>query len=73
MRKRFFFPLFMLFVFFPIIVFLLSYTRFFNNQVRDLLTSIVDNSTNARLHLGEIHGSVFGSFTIDGAALLYHD
>ncbi len=63
----------MLFVFFPIIVFLLSYTRFFNNQVRDLLTSIVDDGTNARLHLGEIHGSVFGSFTIDGAALLYHD
>ncbi len=70
MRKRFFIPLFVLFVFFPLIVFLVSFTRFFNNGVRDLLTSLVDDGTNAQLHLGEIHGSVFGSFTIDGAALL---
>lgn len=72
MRKRVFFPLFVLFVFFPLIVYLLSYTRFFNDEVRKVLISVVDDGTNATLHLGEIHGSVFGTFTIDGAALLYH-
>ncbi len=72
MRKRFFFPIFILFVFFPLIVFLASFTRFFNREVRDALVMVVDDGTNANLHLGEIHGSVFGTFVIDGAALLYH-
>lgn len=71
MRKRFFIPIFVLFVFFPLIIFLLSFTRFFNDEVRDALIYVVDNATNAQLHLGEIHGSVFGSFRIDGAALVY--
>lgn len=71
MRKRFFFPVFTLFVFFPLIIYFLSYTRFFNDEVRRILISVVDDGTNARLRLGVIHGSVFGSFRIDGAALLY--
>ncbi len=71
MRKRFFIPLFVVLVFFPIIIYVVSYTRFFNDEVRTLLVSLVDDGTNARLRLGEIHGSVFGSFTIDGAVLLY--
>lgn len=73
MRKRVFIPLFILFVFFPIIIYLLSYTRFFNDEVRNILVTVVDDGTNAKLRLGEIQGSIFGSFTIDGAALLYHD
>lgn len=72
MRKRVFIPLFILFVFFPLIVYLVSYTRVFNDEVRDILVSVVDNGTNARLRLGDIHGSVFGTFTVDGAALLYN-
>ncbi len=71
MRKRVFIPLFVLFVFFPLIVYVMSYTRFFNDEVRDILISVVDSGTQARLRLGEIHGSVFGTFTVDGAALLY--
>ncbi len=72
MRKRIFFPLFILFVFFPLIIYLLSYTRLFNDEVRTILTTLVDDGTNARLHMGQIQGSIFGTFRIDGAALLYH-
>ena len=71
MRKRFFIPIFVFLVFFPVIVYLVSYTRSFNDEVRKILVSLIDDGTNGRLRLGEIHGSVFGSFTIDGAALLY--
>ncbi len=71
MRKRVFLPIFLLFVCFPLIVYALSYTKFFNDEVRSSLTSIVDTETNARLYLGKIQGSVFGSFTICGAALYY--
>jgi hypothetical protein len=73
MRKRFFLPIFVLFVSLPILIFLFSYTRFFNERVRDILTSIVNEETNARLYIGEIHGSILTSFRIDGAALVYHD
>ncbi len=73
MRKRIFFPILIFLVFFPVIVFVLSYTRLFNEQLRSVLTSIVDEQTNARLYVGEIHGSIFGSFRIDGAALLYRN
>lgn len=71
MRKRVFLPIFILFVCFPLIIFALSFTKFFNNELRSSLTSIVENGTNARLYLGDIHGSVFGRFSIDGAALYY--
>lgn len=73
MRKRIFVSIFVFFICLPLLVFLLSYTRFFNDQVRSLLTAIVDNQTNARLYIGEIHGSILSSFKIDGAALMYHD
>lgn len=35
--------------------------------------NIVDQQSNARLYLGKIHGSILGSFRIDGVALMYHD
>ncbi len=73
MRKRIFLPVLVFFICLPLLVFLLSYTRFFNEEVRNLLTSIVDNQTNARLYIGEIHGSILSSFKIEGAALMYHD
>jgi hypothetical protein len=70
MRKRIFLPLFTILIFFPFLIFVLSYTRFFNDEVRDILVSIVDGQTNARLYIGKIHGSILGSFRIDGAALM---
>ncbi|HUI28762.1 MAG TPA: hypothetical protein VLX91_01005 [Candidatus Acidoferrales bacterium] len=73
MRKRFLIPIFTALIFFPFVILILSYTRFFNDEVGDLLTTIVDNQTNARLYLGKIHGSILGSFQIDGAALMYDD
>lgn len=71
MPKKFFFPIFVFLISFPVLIYLVSYTRFFNDELRDILTSVVNDQTNARLYLGEIHGSVLGSFTIDGAALYY--
>lgn len=73
MRKRIFFPILILLILLPLLIFLFSYTRFFNDEVRSILTSVVDEQTNARLYLGDIHGSILGSFTIDGAALLYRN
>ncbi len=71
MRKRIFLPLFTILIFFPLLIFALSYTRFFNDEVRSILTSIVDEQINAQLYMGKIHGSILGSFRIDGAALMY--
>lgn len=72
MRKRIFLPLFTILIFFPFLVFLFSYTRFFNDEVESLLTKVVDEQTNTQLYMGKIHGSILGSFRIDGAALMYH-
>ena len=73
MRKRVFLPIFTLLIFFPFLVYVISYTRLFNDEVASLLTKIVDEQTNARLYMGKIHGSILGSFRIDGAALMYRD
>ncbi len=73
MPKKIFFPIFLFLISLPVLVYLFSYTRFFNAELRNMLTSVVDEQTNARLYLGQIHGSVLGSFTIDGAALYYRN
>lgn len=73
MRKRIVLPIFTLLIFFPLLVFVISYTRFFNDEVGNLAVNIFDQQTNARLFLGKIHGSILGSFWIDGVALMYHD
>ncbi len=73
MPKKIFFPIFVFLITFPLLIFLFSYTRFFNDELRSILTSVVDEQTNAKLYLGEIHGSILGSFRIDGAALYYRD
>ncbi|MGO9482105.1 MAG: hypothetical protein ACLP05_10045, partial [Candidatus Kryptoniota bacterium] len=73
MSKRIFLSIFVFLICLPLLIFVLSYTRYFNEQVRSLLISIVDDQTNARLYIGEIHGSVLSSFKIDGAALMYRD
>ncbi|MGC8653205.1 MAG: translocation/assembly module TamB domain-containing protein [Candidatus Kryptoniota bacterium] len=39
--------------------------------MRAFLVSLVEKETNARLYIGEIHGSVLGKFSVDGAALYY--
>ncbi|MCL4540247.1 MAG: hypothetical protein M1378_11740, partial [Bacteroidetes bacterium] len=71
MPKKIFFPIFIFLISFPVLIYVVSYTRFFNDELRNILTSVVNEQTNARLYLGEIHGSVLGSFRIDGAALYY--
>jgi hypothetical protein len=73
MRKRILLPLFTILIFFPFLVYVLSYTRLFNDEVGALITKIVDERTNARLYIGKIHGSILSSFRIDGAALIYND
>lgn len=73
MPKKIFFPIFIFLISFPLLIFLFSYTRFFNDELRSILMSVVDEQTNAKLYLGEIHGSVLGSFRIDGAALYYRN
>lgn len=72
MPKKIFFPIFVFLISLPLLIFLFSYTRFFNNELRSVLTSFVDEQTNAKLYLGDIQGSILGSFKIDGAALYYH-
>lgn len=71
MRRRILFSILVFLILFPLLVFIVSFTPFFNNQVRSILISLVNRGTNASLYLGEIHGSILGSFSIDGAALMY--
>ena len=73
MRKRIFLPLLAILILLPFLVYVLSYTRFFNDEVESLLTEIIDEQTNARLYIGRIHGSILGSFWIDGAAFMYNN
>ena len=70
MRRRIFLSLVVFLLLLPLAVLLVSYTRAFNDEIRNILTSVVDSQTNAHLYLGEIRGSLLRSFTIDGAALM---
>ncbi len=72
MRKKILIPIITVLILFPLVIFVLSYTRFFNDEMGGLLTKIVDEKTNARLYLGKIHGSILGSFWVDGFALVYN-
>lgn len=73
MRKKILIPIITVLILFPLMIFVLSYTRFFNDEIGSLFTRIVDEHTNARLYIGKIHGSILGSFWIDGIALVYND
>lgn len=72
MRKHKIISIIVLFLFLiPVVIYLFSFTRYFHDETRKFLVSLVSSETNARLYVGEIHGSIFGKFRIDGAALYY--